>query len=271
MIIERTVELIKQIYRFHRILPPRVNRVVIGLGYTGVEILAYAYDPFIGLAYTLPDIIKNTNCTKINFAGTLTEKSFLELLEWSCEPPSLKKIIGIATLNAVSQHVLEVKNPYKTIDNDLIDYLKIDKDTNVIFIGLIKSLIKRVGTITQSITIVENNPNISKTFIKFPIKTHVEQLSDNELETDVLFCTGTTLINDSLEDILFRFKRKARKVIVIGPTASMLPDIFYDHGVDIIGGMKILNSSSVLKIIQEGGGTKLFKNFGKKYYFSKDI
>jgi len=113
MILEKTVELVTQIYRYHKIIPPRVSKVVIGLGYTGVELEALAYDPFLGLAATLPAIIKSTNCTKIDFAGQLTNKSFKELMSWSYQSLSLEKIIGIATLNAVSQHILAVKNPYK--------------------------------------------------------------------------------------------------------------------------------------------------------------
>jgi hypothetical protein len=53
MIIEKTVELVKKIYKYHKIVAPKVTKVVIGLGYTGVEVSAYCYEPFLGLAYTL--------------------------------------------------------------------------------------------------------------------------------------------------------------------------------------------------------------------------
>ena len=82
MILEKTVELVTQIYRYHKIIPPRVSKVVIGLGYTGVELEALAYDPFLGLAATLPAIIQSTNCTKIDFAGRLSDKSFKELMNF---------------------------------------------------------------------------------------------------------------------------------------------------------------------------------------------
>ena len=111
VILEKTVELVIQIYRYRKIFPPKVTKAVIGLGYTGVEIQAYAYNPFLGLAYTLPSVIEKTNCSKINFAGTLTEKKLIDLLQWAYKAPSLEKIICIATLNAVSQHILEIINP----------------------------------------------------------------------------------------------------------------------------------------------------------------
>ncbi|MFX0073232.1 MAG: Rossmann-like domain-containing protein, partial [Candidatus Hermodarchaeota archaeon] len=249
MILEQTVDLIKSIYKYHRIITPKIKRVVIGLGYTGVELLAYAYDPLLGLAYTLPTIIQESECSKINFAGSLTNKKLGELLEWSYGPPSIKKIIGIATLNAMSQHILQIQNPYRKIKGNLIDYLEIKDNTKVTFVGQIRPLIKNIGRITDSITIIENLQNINEAFRKFPNYNDINQIEDEDLRTDILFCTGTTLINNTILDILERYKKKAGKLIVIGPTASMLPDILFDYGVDIVGGMRITDVESTIRVI----------------------
>ena len=109
MILEKTVELIKQIYRYTKIFPPKITKVIIGLGYTAVEATTYGYDPFLGVAYSLPSVIKQINCSKIEFAGKLTNKSLDELLDWCCGAPSLKKIIGIATLHAEKDSTILIK------------------------------------------------------------------------------------------------------------------------------------------------------------------
>ncbi len=270
MIIEKTLELIKQIYRIHKIFPPKVTKVVIGLGYTGVEATTYAYSPFLGLASTLPSIIQASDCTKIEFAGDLTEKPLRELLSWSIRPPSLEKIIGMATLNSISQHVLKIINPHKKLKGNVLDYLTVNEETKVTFIGLIKPLIKEISKITQLITIVEDFfPSPSK-FNDFKFRNNIAELKEEEIFTDLLICTGTTLINNSLEAILEKYKRKARKIVLLGPTASMIPDILFDNGIDIVGGMEIFNSEATLKILQEGGGTKLFTRYGKKYNLMKE-
>ncbi len=269
MILEKTVDLIQQIYKIHKIVPPKVTSVVIGLGYTGVEVSAHAFKPFLGLAATLPSIIKANDCSKINFAGSLTDKTLLELLNWSYEPPSLKKIIGIATLNAVSQHIFKMKNHYPKIMGDSYDYLDINQDTNITIIGLIKPLVQKLSEITQKITLIEDTIPISPEFSKFQIKNSIDQLNKKELYNDILFCTGTILINNTIEVILDLFKNKAGKILLIGPTASMIPDILFDYGVDIVGGMEIFDSEATLKVLQEGGGTKIFKQYGKKYNLYK--
>ncbi|MFX1268700.1 MAG: Rossmann-like domain-containing protein [Promethearchaeota archaeon] len=269
MILEKTLELILRIYRYHKILPPQISRVVVGLGYTGVELAAYAYEPFLGVAQTLSSVIHNTDCSKINFAGELTDLSFTELITWSLEPVSLRKTIGVATLNAASQHVLAVRNPYVELKEQLIDYLNINEKTRINFIGFIAPIVKAINRITKNITIVDDNP-ISKTLSnEFNIKSNIDQLNEQELKVDILICTGTSILNDTLEHILSIFKKNANYIIVVGPTISFIPDILFDYGVNIVGGMKILNSEATLKILQEGGGTRIFKKYGRKYYFIK--
>lgn len=269
MILENTVKLVLDIYKYHKIIPPRVSKVIIGLGYTGVELEALAYDPFLGLASTLPNIIRSTNCTKIDFAGNLTDKPFKELMNWSHQPPSLEKIIGIAALNAASQHILAVKSPYKEIEGDLVDFLKITQDTKIIFIGFMKPMIRKVLNKTKHISIIDNNPVIKRSYQNIPILNDIEDLKESDLSIDILFCTGTSLINNTLERILSVFRKQAKLIILIGPSISFLPDILFDKGVDIVGGMNIFDSESTIRVLQEGGGTKFFKNYGRKYNFIK--
>ncbi|MHA1886156.1 MAG: Rossmann-like domain-containing protein [Promethearchaeota archaeon] len=269
MILEKTVERIKQIYDNKEIPIPKVSRVVIGLGYTGVEIFTHDNNTILGVASTLTKIINATDCSKINFAGNLTNQPLLELLSWSYSPPSIRKIIGIAALNAASQHLFKTVTTYQDIKGDILDYLNIKKSTTVTIIGLMKPFIRDLHKRTTNITIIEDSIEVTAEFEKFQFKNTIEQLKPEELNTDVLFTTGTTLINDSIESILNLFLKKAGKIVLIGPSVSTLPVILFEYGVDVVGGMEIIDSESALRVIQEGGGTKLFKQYGKKYNLIK--
>ncbi|MFX1338832.1 MAG: Rossmann-like domain-containing protein [Promethearchaeota archaeon] len=170
----------------------------------------------------------------------------------------------------MSQHILEIINPYRKLEEDLMDLLEINKNSKIIFIGEIKPLIRKIGKISDSIIIVDNSISELASFKRFKIASDINQLKEEELATNVLFCTGTALINNTMEEVLEKFKRKAQQIIVIGPTASMFPDILFDQGVDIVSGMKILDSDSTIKVLQEGGGTKIFKQYGLKYSLIKE-
>ncbi|TFG10101.1 MAG: hypothetical protein EU535_08540 [Promethearchaeota archaeon] len=270
MILEKTVKVLEQIYNYHKIVLPRHTNVVIGLGYTAVEVASFTHGKFLGLAYTLQELIKSSGCTKIHSAGSLVDKPLEELLHWTYGSPSLQKIIGVATLNAASQYVLTIKNPYHNLEEPLEEYFKIKGDTRITFIGQINPLIRQFSKITKEITIIERKKHISESFLKFNCKHDITELKESEIETDVLICTGTTLVNDTLEDILKLYRKNARYIALIGPSASMIPDILFDYGVDLVGGMTITDTEPVLRIIQEAGGTKLFKQYGKKYNLVKD-
>jgi len=243
---------------------------VIGKKYTGVEVATFGFGMSVGLAYTLPSLIRNTDIDTEELNEKAKERSVDKLLEWSYLPPSIEKIIGVATLNAFSQYVLQIKNPYKKIEEDLIDYLGINEGTSITFIGLIRPLVKRISKITSSITIVEDNIKLHEEFDSFLVKRDIDELKKDEIPADVLICTGTALLNNTLKDVLNKFKRKTRKIVLLGPTASMLPDILFDYDIDIVGGMRIEDADATMKAIEEGRGTRIFKEYGEKYNLIKE-
>ncbi len=90
-----------------------MSSIVIELIYIVVEVETFDHDPFLGLAHTTPEILKDIKSNQLEFAVNLTDISLTTLMEWGHGTPGLKKVIGIATLNALSQHVLEIKNPHE--------------------------------------------------------------------------------------------------------------------------------------------------------------
>lgn len=87
---------------------------------------------------------------------------------------------------------------------------------------------------------------------EMPFYVQVEQTGDIVPEANVLVLTGTTLINCALESIL-ELARPDAQVVVLGPTASILPHAFLKRGVDILGVDTITNPDRMLDILAEGG------------------
>lgn len=69
---------------------------------------------------------------------------------------------------------------------------------------------------------------------------------------DAVLITGTTLLNDTLENLLALCRPDAR-VVVVGPTVGLLPDAFLRRGVDVLGGVRITAPDAFLDVLAEGG------------------
>ena len=79
-------------------------------------------------------------------------------------------------------------------------------------------------------------------------------------DADLLTITGVTILNNTLPGLL-EMAKKGAEIIVIGPTASMLPDAFFKRGVTALGGIIVTKADELLDIISEGGSGYHF--FGK--------
>ena len=79
------------------------------------------------------------------------------------------------------------------------------------------------------------------------------------------------MVNNTLDDILKIIPPK-KKVIVVGPTASLIPDILFQHHINIIGSTRITDADKVFHTISEGGaGYHLFQNGAQKICLLNDI
>lgn len=75
-----------------------------------------------------------------------------------------------------------------------------------------------------------------------------------------LIITGTTLINDTLEELL-RLKKADARVVLLGPTVGMLPEAFFRRDVDVLGGIMVTNADQLFDLILDAGSGYHF--FGK--------
>jgi len=87
---------------------------------------------------------------------------------------------------------------------------------------------------------------------ELPFFRPAEQAGSVVPEADVLLITGTTLINDTLEELL-KLAKPAARVTIVGPTVSLLPDAFLRRGADILGTVRITEPDEFLEMLAEGG------------------
>lgn len=81
---------------------------------------------------------------------------------------------------------------------------------------------------------------------------------------DVVIITGMSLVNNTLDSLLDMIHGE-QTVILVGPTAGVVPQFMFDRQVDWIGTVQITDPDRLLQLVGEGGsGYHLFQYCAKK-------
>lgn len=241
----------------------RAERVVIGLGYTAVK-LATGH---VGLCYTFIDEIEPECCQIWKRAGTLAGRPAMELAELALSWDLSEAIVGVATLNALSQLAMEREpSRYAIVEENLINQIDVTKDDVVVLVGNIRPFISKIRERTDKVFVLERSPRMRDVGV-YPDVAAEELLP----RASIAIITGTALANGTI-DRLLELSKNAREVALVGPTASTLPDPLFKHGVTVIGGVKVIDSERAMQVVSEGGGTPGLKEACKQVVIrSRDI
>ncbi|MFH1821588.1 MAG: DUF364 domain-containing protein [Methanobacteriota archaeon] len=249
----------------------RVKDVVVGVFYAGVK-LSTGHG---GVAFTPVQEIPDAVCCprsygKMPNSGHLSDKTLDEVLMDSMSPGPLKSAVGVAAVNAISQKILfdgEYRKHEPIFGLDVIDAIEIRPADTVVMIGAFTPYIKRLEGKVKNLYVIERNP---KAMVKGGTPLLSEELSKKLLpKADVVIASGSTVVNHTAGEIL-RLSKKAREVVLSGPTASMIPDPLFKRGVTAMGGVKINDTDRMLKVVSEAGsGYALLKECAIKMLFKK--
>lgn len=240
-----------------------VDKVVIGLFFTGVKL----NNGKGGLCFTPIKTIPEAVCCPSSAmvmpaSGKLNGRKVTQFLDEMSSGNPLKKTMGIAVLNALSSTYWETHPPesYRIRTGvDALDGVAFPDSAFVVVVGALVPTIRSLKQRAKPFAILELDPLTLKAdelehFVPF------KEAHEVVPKADILVVTGTTLINDTLEDLL-KMRKPGAEIVVVGPTASMLPDAFFRRGVTRIGGVTVTDADRVLKVIAEAGSGYHF--FGK--------
>lgn len=242
-----------------------VERAVFGLFFSGVK-LSTGHG---GLCFTpvkeMPEAVCCPSTAKaMPLSGKLVGRSVTKYIEDVHSKNPLKKTLGIATLNALSTLCWEKENAGErdyeiAMGEDAFDKVDVTQFKKTVVIGALVPMLKKLTQAEADYKVLEMD---SRT-LKGKELEHYAPATDAPLyipEADLIVITGVTILNNTLYDLL-KMAKKGAEIIVTGPTASMLPDVFFDHGVTILGGIIVTKADEILDIISEGGSGYHF--FGK--------
>jgi len=139
-----------------------VDDVVIGVFFTGVKLsTGHAGVAFTPVAEMPEAVCCPTSAARMPAAGSFGKTPVLEILPYALDRNVLKSAIGVATLNAVSQIILESEDQkgFSIVrDTDGFDLLKILPHETVSLVGAFGPYIHRLKMMGNPFFVIERNP-----------------------------------------------------------------------------------------------------------------
>jgi uncharacterized protein len=235
-----------------------VKDIRIGLAYIGV-LLSKGYG---GVACT--PLYEFSCCPAMDSSEVLKGKPAGKLLEMALSKNPLEAAVGIATLNAFSNMLLDFEpENFPTSDIDVLDLIR--PEDSVAMVGYFGPLVPKILSITEKLTVLEKRDIINAKIGTLPSERAGEILP----ASDVIILSASTLANRTFDGLL-ALRGTAREVIILGPSTPLYPKPFFERGITAVMGTRILDPLTMLTVVSEAGGTKkLHMCCGKKIAFQK--
>jgi uncharacterized protein (DUF4213/DUF364 family) len=232
-----------------------VERAVIGLFFTGVKLSNGIAGACATPIKTIPEAVCcPTSAMAMPFPGKLRGRPAFDLAKEALGDHGIRRAVGIAAMNALADTCWRRRPHPETelrLGIDAFDATEIRPGDKVVVVGAFVPFLRKLKRRRQPFVVLEQDPATLKPE-ELPFFRPAEQAPNVVPEADVLLITGTTLINNTLEELLGLAKPAAR-VTMVGPTVSLLPDAFLSRGADVLGTVRITAPDEFLETLAEGG------------------
>lgn len=232
-----------------------VERAVIGLFFTGVKLTTGHAGACATPIKTIPEAVCcPSSAMAMPFPGKIKGKPARDVMKEAFSDHGIRRGVGIAAINALAELCWE-RRPHPGVELlrgvDAFDANSFRPDDQTVVVGAFVPFIKELKRRKQPFLVLEKDPETLKAE-EMPFYRPAEMARAVVPQADVLLMTGTTLLNDTLEDLL-SWAKPAARVTVVGPTVGLRPEAFLARGADYLGGVRITRPDAFLDLLAEGG------------------
>lgn len=229
------MKLIDDLIEAHSSNEAPVKDVRTGISWTGV------WGKYCGTAktYGLPFI--HGNYTRD--LGHLTEKSTLELADYSRSWNLVEASIGVAAINSI----IKPKGKKDVNAQDFI--LEEGANKKITMVGRFPKWAE-IKAVAKEFWALDCDPNALDPKESIITDAAAEYVFP---ESDMIIITGSTLINKGMERYLELARKEDAYTILLGPSTPM-SEVLFDYGVDMLAGAEVIDPEALLKKISQSGG-----------------
>jgi uncharacterized protein (DUF4213/DUF364 family) len=253
-ILAETIEAIQDIAA-KEITTVVIERAVVGLFFTGVKLSTGHVGACATPIKTIPDAVCcPSSAHAMPFPGKMRGRRAADFLDEVRQQDGIRRAVGIATMNALAALCWE-RRPHREVELeigiDAFDAADIRPGQTVVVVGAFVPFLRELKRMGQPYLVLEQDPATLKAD-EMPFYRHAAQAPAVASQADVLLVTGTTLLNDTLDEILAAARPDACKVVV-GPTVGLVPDAYLRRGCSVLGTIRVSHGDEFLDVLAEGG------------------
>jgi uncharacterized protein (DUF4213/DUF364 family) len=225
----------------------RTTSITIGLRYTAVT----TDDGGIGIAFT--DAARGHCCGTGKGYRDLEGEPALELLEYIKDDAPLRRSMALALVNALNYGSAR-DLPENSEDEIWMDALGIHGGTRTAMVGLFRPLMHTLHERGAHVEVLDAGKGVGNR------DDFYDKLGN---WAEVLILSGTSIVNNTTEEVLSRVPDTARAV-VLGPSTPLVPQAFTHPSIHILAGTVPMDSEKVLKAVRHGQGTPVIHRHSRK-------
>jgi uncharacterized protein (DUF4213/DUF364 family) len=173
----------------------------------------------------------------------------LELVSYLEADDDASRSLGIAAVNAISQSVFRRAGFTPPPAGDSMGSLALSGNDHLGMVGYFPSLVARLRESRIRTTVIERKTRFIDDNDLISVSLDIDDLR----ACNKVLCTASTLLNDSMDEVL-EHTINAETVVVVGPTAGFLPDPLFRRGVSAVGGTRILDAQAAIEALQQDLG-----------------
>lgn len=223
----------------------------------------------VGIAFT-PRSLTDTVCCPRSAAtappaGRMAGENAWTLAQFALSEIPLRRAVGVAVLNALSVLAME---RYGAIGArllqgvDALDAAGISAKDSVAMVGAFIPFIKALKGHVEKLWVVDKHRDALNRE-ELSLWRSPEQVSEILPLASIVIITGSALVEGGIDNLLHAASQ-ARKIVLAGPTASPWHPPFFERGVHVLGGIRVLDGTKMLQLVSEGGSGYSFATAAEK-------
>ena len=174
---------------------------------------------------------------------SLLDESPVQVASLYSREEGWQKVLGMAAINAISQYLFNRAGYWPPAGGKTVTHLELDKGDHVGMVGFFPPLVEQVRQMGLPLTVIELDERWLQQDGQFVVTLEPEKLDD----CSKIICTGTVLVNQTIDDLLPHFGN-ARQIFIVGPTVGCLPDPLFERGITQLGGCAVLDTARFLRL-----------------------